>query len=183
MSARSARHASCNACKHESHPFSIVPLLFAVAHPACKSAHETNAEPAPIASAPEIAPASAPTTPPGPTVSCLDLPRKGRLKMHVSEDQKTVYYVEVTHEMQASGERIPRYALVALDVATRTAKTLDDNVGTEVQVSKRGQIVFARSESGSTEYGDNRRLYIRARPSGTKNAQRKEWQGCAACRH
>ncbi len=81
--------------------------------------------------------------------------------MHVSQDRKTVYYLEVTRDFHPSAQRSVRYAQMAMDVATRTAKTIDDNVGPSAVVTKNGQIVFSRSESGSTEYGTSRRLYVR----------------------
>lgn len=81
--------------------------------------------------------------------------------MTLSADKKTAYYLEFTRQHDAPGEYSDRYAFVALDIATRTTKTIDDNVDVGAEVTKNGQIVFLRSESGSTEFRTNRRLYLR----------------------
>jgi len=138
----------------------LLHLFLALAPSGCKSKYEPNAEPAPNASASAIALPAAPE-PTGPVVSCLNLPPKERIRMRVSNDQKTIYYLEVTREFHPSAERKDRYALVAMDIASRTAKVIDDNVGFRAAVTQKGQVVFSRSETGSTEYGTNRRLYIR----------------------
>lgn len=137
----------------------LLHLFVTLASSGCKSKHETNAEsfPPPANSAVAL-PAPAPV---GPVVSCFNLPPKERVRMHVSDDRKTIYYFEVTREFNAAAGRKDRYALVAMDVATRTAKIIDDNVGRWAVVTKKGQVVFTRSETGSTEYGTNRRLYLR----------------------